>query len=325
MAMPKRNGNALYTQESANLQKMKVYALPAAEDWICDQLVEDFELIFRDIAVRLPRDADVIWLLSDWRWRSLGPQVLAAKKVITTVHHIVPEKFDRAARMDFAARDVVTDLYHVYNQRTLDFITPLTKKEIRLVPYWANPYRWKPSKLSKHELREKNGLPADAYLVGSFQRDTEGHDLKSPKLEKGPDLLADALIEMRRTTPNLHVVLGGWRRQYVMSRLDAAGVPYTYFDRSPQTTLSELYQTLDLYLVTARHEGGPQALIECGLLDVPVASRPVGIAEQVLPATAIADDVTLATPAVPNVEHMKLGAGAIPYREMFEEVLSEQS
>lgn len=313
---------------------MKVYALPAAEDWIVDQLVDDFNLTCRDIAAYRPRDADVIWLTADWRWRSLGPQVLAEKKVITTVHHIVPEKFDQVAKMDFASRDAYTNMYHVYNQRTFDFIRPLTKKRILLIPYWANPMRWKKTG-EKRDLRRKHGLPVDAYLIGSFQRDTEGNDLKSPKFEKGPDLLADFLIakhmewraEASRpfradyTDPEPHVVLGGWRRQYVMGRLDAVGVPYTYFERPPQPTINELYQTLDLYPVTARHEGGPQALIECGLLGVPVVSRPVGIAEQVLPPEAINDDVSVATPMVPNVESMKLGAGIIPYRQMFEDVL----
>ncbi len=314
---------------------MKVYALPAGEDWICDQLVEDFTLTCRDIAVNQSRDADVIWLLSDWRWRSIDTQILVAKKVITTVHHIVPEKFDRAARMDFAARDAITNMYHVYNQRTFDFIKPLTKKEICLIPYWANQFRWKKSALSKTELRAKHGLPTDAYLIGSFQRDTEGHDLKSPKLEKGPDLLVEYIKKVYATwkseagrpfrgnfnDPEPRVVLGGWRRQYVVHELEVEGIPYSFFERPSQETISELYQTLDLYPVTARHEGGPQALIECGLLDVPVVSRPVGIAEQVLPLTAIHDDVSMATPIAPDVESMKLPLGMIPYRQLFVDVL----
>jgi glycosyltransferase involved in cell wall biosynthesis len=295
---------------------MKVYALPAEEGWICDQLVEDWKK-HSGMACDDPREADVIWLLSDWRWQSVSANLLATKKVVTTVHHIVPEKFDRSARMDFAARDDITDLYHVYNQHTLDFIRPLTKKPICLVPYWANGEIWKKTN-SDVELRRQYGLPEDAYLVGSFQRDTEGHDLKSPKLEKGPDLLADAMIAYHKKTNNSHIVLGGWRRQYVIGRLEAAGVPFTYFERPPQITLNDLYQTLDLYMVTARHEGGPQALIECGLLGVPVVSRSVGIAEQVLPDFAIADDVTQATPCIPYVESMKLPLGMDPYKKMFE-------
>lgn len=301
-----------------NLLKVKVYALPAEESWICDQLVEDWKT-YSGMSCDRAVDADVVWLLSDWRWRSLDWHVLSGKKVVTTVHHIVPEKFDRAARMDFAARDSLTTLYHVYNQRTLDFIRPLTKKPIQLVPYWANQNLWKRSELNQRELREKHGLHETMTIVGSFQRDTEGHDLKSPKLEKGPDLFVEYLIEKKRVGwSTLHVLLAGWRRQYVVGRLKEAGISYTYVERPSQDKLCELYQTLDLYAVTARHEGGPQALIECGLLGVPVISTPVGIAEQVLPSSAINTNVTMAVPTIPNVESMKLPNGMDGYRRMFE-------
>lgn len=314
---------------------MKVYALPAEEGWICDQLVDDWKK-HSGMVCDDPREADVIWLLSDWRWRSLPMSLLATKKVVTTVHHIVPEKFDKAARMDFAARDAITTLYHVYNQRAYDFVRPLTKRPIQLVPYWANQELWDASNKHMFVLRKKHGLPNNAYLVGSFQRDTEGHDLKSPKLEKGPDLFADFAIKLHehgregRDTGwvtegpckshacHYHVVLAGWRRQYLIGRLEAAGVPYTYFERPPQETLVELYRTLDLYAVTARHEGGPQSLLECGLLNVPMVCTPVGIAEQVLPSSAIDWDVSKAVPAVPNVESLKLPHGMDPYKKMFE-------
>ena len=299
---------------------VKVYALAPKEDWICDRLVEDWNNYCSDIAASSLEEADVVWLLADWCWRNMPLNVLQSKRVVTTVHHIVPEKFDRAARMDFAARDSVTDMYHVYNQRAYDFVRPLTKKEVRLVPYWANQNRWQKSALSKAQLREKYDLPLSATIVGSFQRDTEGHDLKSPKLEKGPDLLADFVIELSHDQDVL-VLLAGWRRQYVIGRLKEAGVAYKYIERPSQEVLCELYQTLDVYPVTARHEGGPQALIECGLLGVPVVSRPVGIAEQVLPSDAIDVDVYMASPSVPNVTSMMLPNGIGAYRQMFADVL----
>lgn len=300
---------------------MKVYALAPNEDWICDRLVDDWNDHGQGLATRNIQEADVIWLVADWSWKQVPLDVLRSKKVVTTVHHVVPSKFDKAARMDFAARDAVTDLYHVYNDRTLSFVRQHTNKRVQLVPYWANQHRWHVTD-SKVKLREKYRLPIDAYIVGSFQRDTEGHDLKSPKLEKGPDFLADFLIERgKEVGDNFHVLLAGWRRQYVVGRLEAAGVQYTYFERPPQETINELYQTLDLYPITAREEGGPQALLECGLLNVPVISRPVGIAEQVLPPCAINEDVYMAQPIVPNVEHMKLPRGMDPYVRMFKELL----
>lgn len=303
----------------------KVWALTADEGWICDQLVDDFKLTCRDMwALGGPAEADVVWLLADWRWKSIPVHILCRKKVVTTVHHFVPNKFDAAARVDWFARDGITTLYHVYNERAREFMIreKLTDKPIELVRYWANQNLWRRSALSKIELRRKHELPEDARIIMSAQRDTEGSDLRTPKSEKGPDLLADALVSYTKIDPSVHVLLGGWRRQYVVARLEAAGVPYTYFERPPQETLCELYQCADLYPVTARHEGGPQSLIECGLLGVPVVSRPVGIAEQVLPYTAIAHDVTCATPAVPDVDSMKLPRGMEPYRELFRRIAS---
>lgn len=246
-------------------------------------------------------------------------QALYNKKVLCTVHHIVPEKFGGRERMDFEFRDRYVTAYHVYNQHTEAFIKPLTTKPIHYIPYWANQRIWRPTGV-KGDLRKKHKLPEDGYLVGSFQRDTEGHDLKSPKLEKGPDLLADALELFHRQMPKLHVVLAGWRRQYIIGRLDAAGIPHTFFDRPNQHVINELYQTLDLYPVTARQEGGPQSLIECGLLNVPTVSRDIGIASQVLPATAVNNVITECMPAVPNVEHMKLPGGYQPYRNLIQSI-----
>ena len=292
----------------------KVFVLPPSEDWIVDRFVREWNDDNSDICVNNPYDADVIWLLADWAWTQLiNTGLLTKKKILATVHHVVPEKFNSAALRDFMLRDSVTTAYHVYNKNTLEFIRKLTQKPVHVIPYWANQKIWRPTG-DKRELRLKHGLPPDAYLVGSFQRDTEGHDLISPKLEKGPDLLADYLEKLSKQRQDVHVVLAGWRRQYIIKRLKSAGIPYTYFERPEHSVVNDLYQTLDLYPVTARCEGGPQSLIECGLLGVPVISRDVGIAGQVLPEPSINNDVSLATPTIPDVESWKLPHGYSGYR-----------
>lgn len=294
----------------------KVYVLPPSEDWIVDRFVKEWNQDNSDISVMHPKDADVVWLLADWAWDQLArPGWLMNKKVITTVHHIVPEKFSQSAIDDFILRDKVTSVYHVYNEQTRDFIRKFTKKEIHVIQYWANQKIWRQTG-DKQSLRKKHNLPVDSYLIGSFQRDTEGHDLKSPKLEKGPDLLADYLEQVKKN--NLHVVLAGWRRQYIIDRLIKSNIPYTYFERPHHETINELYQTLDLYPVSSRCEGGPQSLIECGLLNISVISRDIGIAKQVLSSSSINDNLLLATPSVPNVEEWKLPNGYKRYRDLLQ-------
>lgn len=295
----------------------KVFVLRPNEDWIIDRFVREWAEDNADITVHDPHQADVIWLLADFCWQQVPRQQLYGKKVLVTVHHLVPEKFGPRERMEFEFRDQYVTAYHVPNVYTEAFIKPLTQKPIHVIPYWANQHIWRPTG-TKGDLRKKHLLPESGYLVGSFQRDTEGHDLRSPKLEKGPDLLADALELFFKQMPNLYVVLAGWRRQYIIKRLEKASIPHAYFERPNQAVINDLYQTLDLYPVTARQEGGPQSLIECGLLNVPVVSRDIGIASQVLPASAINNVITECTPAIPNVDHMKLPGGYAPYRKLIE-------
>jgi hypothetical protein len=307
----------------------KVFVLAPREDWIVDRFVKEWTEDNTDITVSKPADADVIWLFADWAWNQVPRQELFGKKVLATVHHIVPEKFGPRERMDFEFRDRLITAYHVPNVHTEAFVKTLTAKPIHVLPYWANQKIWRRTHegarvaelWAKHKLPSGMGSERPTYLIGSFQRDTEGSDLVSPKLEKGPDLLADAIITYRDRCKHLfplEVVLAGWRRQYLMKRLDDAGVRYHYFERPCQHVINELYQVLNLYPVTARQEGGPQSLVECGLLGIPCVSRDIGIASAVLPPEAIHSDVTLAQPTVPNVEAWKLPGGYAPYRELIE-------
>ena len=145
----------------------KVFVLAPGEDWIVDRFVKEWTEDNSDITVRYPYDADVIWLMADWAWRSVPQTFLLSRKVITTVHHIVPEKFGPAQLQDFQQRDQITTAYHVPNKYTEAFIRPLTQKPIHVINYWANQKIWR-STGTRESLRMKHGLLKDGYLVGSF-------------------------------------------------------------------------------------------------------------------------------------------------------------
>ena len=72
--------------------------------------------------------------------------------------------------------------------KTKEQLQKLTNKKIISIPFWINQKNYFYID-DKKELREKLGFSTSDFLVGSFQRDTEGHDLKSPKLIKGPDFI----------------------------------------------------------------------------------------------------------------------------------------
>ena len=65
--------------------------------------------------------------------------------------------------------------------------------------------------------------------------------------------------------------------------------------------MNELYNSLDLYIVGSRVEGGPQSIMECALIKVPIISTDVGIASQILNKSSIFDEKIL--DAKPDINH----------------------
>ena len=59
----------------------------------------------------------------------------------------------------------------------------------------------------------------DSFLIGSFQRDTEGSDLISPKLSKGPDRFVEIVGDLKQLHPKIEVILTGKRRQFIINSL----------------------------------------------------------------------------------------------------------
>ena len=80
-------------------------------------------------------------------------------------------------------------------------------------------------------MRSKFGFSDNDYVVGSFQRDTEGYDLISPKLSKGPDLFIQNLNKLKNQieSKNLKVLIAGYRRQYIINELKTLSYPSRFF------------------------------------------------------------------------------------------------
>lgn len=308
---------------------MRVFVLPPRENWVVDRLASEWFQHNSDITVSRPEDADVIWLLADWCWNHVSLKLLEEKVVVATVWHIVPEKFGEHSKREFVFRDRFVDFYHAPSQKSREQIESLelTQKPIFHQLPWVNQDLWFP--MDKEALREKYSISKDAFLIGSFQRDTEGHDLVTPKLEKGPDRFCDEVIARWKENPNVEVLLGGWRRQYVMRRLDEAGIKYHYYDRKPDVVLNELYNMLDLYIVGSRYEGGPQAIVECAASMTPVISTDVGLAAEILSPESIFEP-GLGVKAIPNVknafeavEKLFIPDSFAPFRSTLEKMAGE--
>tara|TARA_B000000565_G_scaffold252900_1_gene228694 strand:+ start:207 stop:1124 length:918 start_codon:yes stop_codon:yes gene_type:complete len=265
---------------------MKIYISKVNESWVVDRFRKEWYKYNSDISTKFIKRSSNLWIIAPRLWEKMPIKFLEEKNVVCTIHHIDFEKFDKKEEENFYKLEKFVDKFHAISNKTFDQLNKLTDKEIHTIPFWINQNIWF-SIDDKSALRDKFGFSQNDFLVGSFQRDTEGYDLKSPKLIKGPDIFLDLIKKMNENKENLVVVLTGKRRQYLIDNFEKFGIKYKYFEMKNFKSVNQLYNILDLYIVSSRIEGGPQAIVECGLTKTPILSTDVGIASNFLDPKSI--------------------------------------
>tara|TARA_R100000657_G_C4682670_1_gene132940 strand:+ start:2306 stop:3205 length:900 start_codon:yes stop_codon:yes gene_type:complete len=257
---------------------MKVFLQYNKEDWIVDRMALEFQSRWPNYISNNLESSDIIW--------SWSPTPLNHNRIpiVTTVHHIDATKYNSSF---YKAVDSGTSHYVTFCDKTKSAMEsyPEFTKSIKVLPYWVNTNIWSP--MCKQTSRITLGIPLTKYVIGSFQRDTEGSDLISPKLSKGPDRFCDYVEKLQSLRKDIHVLLGGWRRQYVINRLTEKGIPFTYLEKPPIDRVNQMYNSCDLYVVGSRCEGGPQSILECAATKTPIVSTDVGIASEILSPSCI--------------------------------------
>jgi glycosyltransferase involved in cell wall biosynthesis len=156
--------------------------------------------------------------------------------------------------------------------------TGIAPEKLHLIPIGINLSLFQPQTPAlKAQFRAKYGVPQSATVIGSFQKDGVGWgDGHEPKLIKGPDTFVKAMAALKSQVPELVVVLSGPARGYVKAGLEKHGIPYRHFNLPSYADIGELFQTLDLYMITSRQEGGPKAVLEAMASGVPLVTTRVG-------------------------------------------------
>jgi len=170
------------------------------------------------------------------------------------------------------------------DMRDLVLSSGIDSKKVFLIPIGINPDYFVPQTPELRRLaREKYGIPQDAVVVGSFQKDGVGWgDGMEPKLPKGPDILVKVLSTLKSTIPDLFVLLSGPARGYVKTGLEKNRIPYQYCFLKHYQEIGSLYHCLDLYMVTSREEGGPKSVLESMISGVPLVTTRVGQAMDIV-------------------------------------------
>jgi len=304
---------------------MKIYLNSVKENWIVDRVKKEWITLNKNITSNYLFNSEIIWIIAPWTWKKINKKHLQNKLVVCSIYHIDEEKFDASQLFEFKQRDKYVDKYHVISKKTEQQIKKFTDKPIFTSPFWINHNIFFELE-NKKVIRKKYNINSSSFVIGSFQRDTEGSDLISPKLSKGPDRLIEVIEHFVKNKNNVTVLLAGKRRNFIINELEKRGINYKYFEMVDFTTLNELYNCLDLYVVSSRYEGGPQAILECAISKTPIISTDVGVASEILATESIftMDNISTARPnideAFKNAQKFIIPNGLEEYRNFFKEL-----
>ena len=283
-----KSGISLYNRRLSDYSRL----IPVGESmgWSIDKDIEELSDIWRKIGINFLHARNVrlcerqsVFLGS--QFSLLNPEfVNSSHRLAVAYFHGLPEQgheeLDGNFREFVAIKDRFTRIqvsHQVMRTALLDH--GFSEQQIRRIPIAINPAyfrRW--SKANRAESRLKYGVPEDAFAIGSFQKDGVGWgEGMEPKLIKGPDLFLEVMKQLRDKIPNLFVLLSGPSRGYVKKGLDDIGVPYSHHFLEQPNEISRMFECLDAYLpVASRDEGGPKAILESMLSEIPLVSSKVG-------------------------------------------------
>ena len=127
------------------------------------------------------------------------------------------------------------------------------------------------------ELRLQLGVPRDAPIIGSAFRMSE---------EKRPLLWVEVAAQVAHSLPQAHFVVygDGPMRPDMLALAARLGIADRFHLPGPEDDIASCYKAMEVVLLTSRHEGLPNVLLEAQLVGVPVVAPDVGgIGEAVLP------------------------------------------
>jgi glycosyltransferase involved in cell wall biosynthesis len=187
-------------------------------------------------------------------------------RLISTVHHIVD--------LPQVSASLEADMIMVVCRKYLDLLLEygVPREKLVLVYNGVDADLLRPTDTSV--ARKTLDVPNDAFVVGFAGKATSDHDGR-----KGVDVLCRVLARLPESTGRpVHVVLTGPGWELLREESRFSGLFWHHYPFLPRPKMVAFYNALDVYLVTARAEGGPVPLLEAMSCGVPVVTTQVGTA-----------------------------------------------
>lgn len=264
---------------------------------------------------------DIIWILN---WTSISSPF---KLLLLNIHRyffktkvVLVLSNDPSYQLNrFVKICSLIDIFICSNKNQVELLKKvgINKNKIYNLPYFIDTNTFKDLNQSKQKLAEYLKIDLDRIknklIIGSFQRDSLAENLNMPKWQKNPDLFFNIVNKIKK---DKIILLAGPRRHYLVNKLRKENIEYIFFGDEQyiddmkddisvniidKKTLNILYNIIDLYIVSSKSEGGPKAILECGLSKTNIISTDVGLASDYLPLTMIYNNEEEALSIIDNL------------------------
>ena len=261
-------------------------------------------------------------------WQNLGMVAPAILKRAFVIAHADNPPFFYLKQPEFLVGQQQVDLWVARSSEALNQFQALGLPAIH-IPYTIDPGLFFPIE-DKTAIRRQFAIPEDAYVVANFHRDTEGADLRTPKVQKNPEFMVAILRRLKGEGHLLHVLLAGPRRHWIRKALRKEGIPFSFVGNEVEgddfgtnildrVTLNRLYNAADLYLIPSRWEGGPQSAMEAAACGCKILSVPIGVGKDILEPTSLFRTSDEAAQKLrDDIRHGELGQTVEPQRARWE-------
>jgi glycosyltransferase involved in cell wall biosynthesis len=183
--------------------------------------------------------------------------------LISTIHHIV-----HWSQIEACLRaDRIMVVCEQFRQALLNAAVPTEK--VTLIYNGVDSAFFAP--MDRRLAKEKFGIPAEAFTIGFSAKASSNHDGR-----KGIDVFEGVLARLAAAGRDTNVIITGPGWEKVVAKNQREQNRIHYFRYLPDVAMPAFYNALDVFLVTARVEGGPVPPLEAMSCGTPVVTTPVG-------------------------------------------------
>ena len=262
----------------------KIFFIGDGAGWACDNTTKSI----KDIAKNLNYKCQFSNIIPKNQFLFYGSQYSILKKnalknniVAFDYEHGLPEYLEENKKLlSFAvANQDSIKIIRVTNSFFKNFLinSGINEKKLFQIPLTVNDIFLKKNESEIKELKSKYNIPPNKFIIGSFHKDGVGWGKGNvPKMIKGPDIFVKTLQNMKANKKDICVLLSATARGYLKKQLDEIGIEYRHINYTNFEEVPNLYNCLDLYLITSREEGGPTTMFEAMACGVPIVTTLVG-------------------------------------------------